>query len=395
MRKVGWCGGGAIAALAVVGCADERDRDPYATTVGVTLTATTGDSTGGASMDPGSEHDSGKLDLPLETSSGPSNDETSGECASVSEESSVGLQPADIIFVLDNSGSMDFEVNAVRANMNAFSSQIFLANIDARVVVLSSLPGDGAGVCIDPPLGSGMCPADDNNPPQFTHLPVRIGSNDGLLHLVQQFPNFAHVMRPHASKHVVIVTDDDSDLAANDFVNMFNALDPANIGFTFHGIVADQDPITSCFPAPAKPCCAISAAPGTVYLTLISQTGGVFGNLCEQNFQPIFDQLAMAVVAGSTLSCEFEIPPPPEGETFDPDKVNVEFDDGTGNILQIGRVDSPAECPNVADGWYYDDPTDPATIVVCPQTCQKIQGFDDAKISIELGCETVIAPPIG
>jgi hypothetical protein len=50
---------------------------------------------------------------------------------------------------------------------------------------------------------------------------------------------------------------------------------------------------------------------------------------------------------------------------------------------------------NVTDGWYYDNPADPQAIVVCPQTCDKIQGFDMAKISIQFGCETVIAPPIG
>jgi hypothetical protein len=397
MRQIGWNRGWALATLAVAGCPDDRETG-FTGPAGVTatLTATAGDTTGGDTNDEaGPGQDSGKLDVPADTSSGPSNDESSGECASVSEESDVGLQPADIIFILDNSGSMDFEANAVQVNMNAFSSQIFLANIDAHVVVLSSLPGNGAGICIDPPLGGGMCPTDDNNPPGFTHLPVSIDSNNGLQILLQEFPNFANVMRPHASKHVVIVTDDNSDLGANDFVTMFNALDPANIGFKFHGIVADANPGFSCLQEPPHPCCVTAAAAGTVYLQLIDQTGGVFGSLCEQTFQPIFDQLAMAVVAGATLSCEFEIPPPPEGETFDANKVNVEFDDGNGNLLEIGRVDSAADCMNVTDGWYYDNPADPQTILVCPQTCEKIQGFDGATISIQFGCETVIAPPIG
>jgi hypothetical protein len=380
--------------LAIAGCGEERDRGPVGTGA-ISFSATAGDTTGGSEdTEPGDSHDSGRLDIGGGSTGLPSNDDTSGECASVSEEADVGLQPADIIFVVDNSGSMGFEANAVQQHMNAFSSQIFLADIDAHVVLLSAYPDSDQGICIDPPLGIGMCPAEDNNPPGYTHVRTHIGSNDGLQQLIAEFPNFAPgLMRQTAAKHVVIVTDDNSDLNANDFVTMFNALDPANIGFKFHGIVADADPVSSCLTG--NPCCAISAAPGTVYLNLINQTAGLFGNLCEQDFQPIFDELAMAVVAGATIACEFAIPPPPEGETFDPDKVNVEFDDGAGNLLEIGRVDSAAECMNVTDGWYYDNPADPQTILVCPQTCDKIQGFEQAKVSIQFGCETVIAPPIG
>ena len=85
------------------------------------------------------------------------------------------------------------------------------------------------------------------------------------------------------------------------------------------------------------------------------------------------------------------IPPPPDGMDFDPDQVNVEFDDGAGGILDIGRVESPAECAGVTDGWYYDDPMAPTRIIVCPQTCTKIQGFDMASISIKFGCATIPA----
>ena len=394
-NRVGVCAG---AMLVLVGCPDERDGDAFASaTVGVTVGVTAGETTGDVvTTGPNESAESGKLDVGAATTTGQSNEESSGECASVSEEADVGLQPADIIFILDNSGSMQVEANAVQTNMNAFSSQIFLADIDARVVVLSSYPGNGEGICIDPPLGIGMCPADDNNPPGFTHVNVTVDSTNGLQLLLDQFPMFAPgVMRANAAKHVVIVTDDNSDLGANDFTTAFNALDPANVGFTFHGIVADANPGFSCFQEPPHPCCLTAAAAGTVYLELINNTGGVFGSLCEQDFQPIFDQVAMSVVAGATLSCEFDIPPPPEGETFDADKVNVEFDDGTGNIIEIGRVDSLADCMNVDDGWYYDNPADPQTILVCPQTCDLIQGFDDATISIQFGCETVIAPPIG
>ena len=72
------------------------------------------------------------------------------------------------------------------------------------------------------------------------------------------------------------------------------------------------------------------------------------------------------VIGGSLLSCEFEIPPPPQGESFDPDEVNVEFSDGIGNVTPIGRVDDEAGCAQVSGGWYYDDLANPTTILMSP-----------------------------
>jgi hypothetical protein len=317
-------------------------------------------------------------------------DDTNGdECAAISETADVGIQPADIIVVVDNSGSMEFEANAVQSNLNAFSSQIFLADIDYRVVLLSALPPDDAGICVNPPLGAGTCPNDDTNLPGYLHVDQGVGSENALEVLLSRWPDYASSMRPGAAKHIVVVSDDNSSLAANDFVTQFMALDPNNAGFKLHGIVADADPVSSCLTGGA--CCAISAAAGTVYMNLINQTGGLFGNLCDQEFQPIFDELATQVIEGATLSCEYAIPAPPDDMEFDPDKVNVEFDDGNGGTLAIGRVDSADECAGVTDGWYYDDPANPTTIYVCSQTCDKIQGFQTASVSIQFGCETIPA----
>jgi hypothetical protein len=118
---------------------------------------------------------------------------------------------------------------------------------------------------------------------------------------------------------------------------------------------------------------------------------GVFGNLCGQEFQPIFDAVAEQVIQGSALACEFSIPPPPDGEEFDPNQVNVEFEDDAGATLPIGYVETMADCGGVADGWYYDDPAAPTSIILCPQTCEKIQGFTMAQISILFGCATMPA----
>ncbi|MCH9680999.1 MAG: hypothetical protein K0V04_06175, partial [Deltaproteobacteria bacterium] len=314
------------------------------------------------------------------------------ECDEVVAMADVGPRDQDIILAIDTSGSMIQEAAFVQTQMNSFSIQISAANIDARIILLAEYPPPfiGAGVCIDPPLGSGGCPTQDSNPPTFLHVPDSdIASSNALTELVAHYPNYSPFVRPTALTHVVVVTDDDSAISAAEFTESFGALSPHLANFIFHGIISSDDPDAAC--AAGTACCTLAASQGTVYQQLIAQTGGVEGNLCDQQFQPVFQAVAAQVIEGASLACSYEIPPPPDGQTFDKDQVNVEFDDGVGGTLAIGRVDDPSLCADVGDGWYYDDPDDPSVINVCPQTCEKIQGFAQARVAIKFGCETVPA----
>lgn len=91
------------------------------------------------------------------------------------------------------------------------------------------------------------------------------------------------------------------------------------------------------------------------------------------------------------LPCQWEIPPPPEGEMLDPDFVNVvlSIEGAAGELL--GRVPSEADCAAVAGGWYYDNPEDPTSILVCPQTCEVVTATANLNVQVQLGCETQIA----
>src|SRR5205814_3309103 len=103
-----------------------------------------------------------------------------GNCAAVAQKAELVERPADIIWVIDNSGSMSSEIAAVRANMNAFAAALQGAGVDARVVLISSDSTGYLGICVDAPLGSGNCP-DDSKPPQFLHVNQVVGSNDELV----------------------------------------------------------------------------------------------------------------------------------------------------------------------------------------------------------------------
>jgi hypothetical protein len=355
--------------LGACGAPDGRSPDDGQSSIGITL-ATSAGTQGDATADESA--DGIKLDTPATDILG--ND----ECAAVTESAELVPLPADIIFVVDNSGSMDFEAAQIQAEMNGFSNQIIASGIDVHVVLISSYPGDGNGICVPAPLGNGNCPDDDNNPPTFLHVDREVGSNDAWASLLETHAQWAQMWREESSKHIVVVTDDSSDMGWMQFEQQFLALDPSYAGYFHHSVVCHSE-------------CPEAADIGTDYITLSMMTAGVASDLCDQDFQAVFDALSTEVIGGTQLACEFEIPPSPDGMEFNPDQVNLEFDDGMGGLLQIGRVDSAQDCPNVVQGWHYDDPVAPQMIVVCPQTCQMMQMSQDGSIAIGFGCATVPA----
>jgi hypothetical protein len=240
--------------------------------------------------------------------------------------------------------------------------------------------GDGQnGICIDPPLGSGTCP-DDSNPPRFLHVPQEVGSNDALNLFVDTYPNWQAQLRANATKTFVVVTDDDASDGPNNSASAFTqavtGLDATLFrAWTFSGIY--------CFSE-----CPDAAAIGSVYVDLVAQTQGVSGDLCLQDFAPVFDALAQSVIGTSSLDCEWDIPPPPAGEILDVDKVNVQYTVSGGAAQPILHVPSSNDC-GAQGGWFYNDAASPTRVRVCPTTCETIQADPGAKIDILFGCETV------
>lgn len=108
--------------------------------------------------------------------------------------------------------------------------------------------------------------------------------------------------------------------------------------------------------------------------------------------ETITETVTETVVEVVALPCEWELPDPPDGETLDPNLVNVILNvDGVPGE-PVGRVTSEAECGGVVSGWHYDDPENPTTISVCPQTCEMVKA-GNVSVQVDLGCETEIAIP--
>ena len=314
-------------------------------------------------------------------------------CQAIAEEATPKLQPADIIFAVDTSGSMGEESSFVRDRINDFSKQISLTGIDVRVFMLAEAllfpcigPACPPGICVDAPLGSGSCP-NDHNPPHYFHPSgTDVYSTDSLSVIIDSWPSWGNVVREDATKYLIIISDDNAAAPyiddAQTFIDTFTALAPSKLsGFTAHGIYCFSD----------QGDCVVK---GQVYEDLVNLTGGIHGDLALQDFQPIFDAVAeQVVIAAAELPCQWDLPDPPEGEELDPALVNVLFTAGDASETDIYKVAGESDCDPDSGGWYYDNEANPATIHLCAASCDLVSGDPQGRIDILFGCSTKLPPP--
>jgi len=100
-------------------------------------------------------------------------------------------------------------------------------------------------------------------------------------------------------------------------------------------------------------------------------------------------QLLMALkqIQANAVACSFAMPVPPNPkDEIDLAQVDVNYTPSNGGLkTKFPEVNSAAAC-TVAGGWYYDNPSKPTTINLCPASCTKVQIDTSAKVDIFLGC---------
>jgi hypothetical protein len=106
----------------------------------------------------------------------------------------------------------------------------------------------------------------------------------------------------------------------------------------------------------------------------------------EQDFLEALDE-----IRGMRLPCEFQIP---KGNGNSPafDQVNVIYSDG-GDQTYLYYWPNEAACDPDTGGWYYDvapSAGTPTKIIACPKSCAEFQASTEGKVSIRLGCATVV-----
>lgn len=101
---------------------------------------------------------------------------------------------------------------------------------------------------------------------------------------------------------------------------------------------------------------------------------------------------ALQNVSNTQLACEYALPAPPDGsEKLDFTRVQVTYTPaGNAATEEIPAVSGSAACANAVNGgWYYDVPTAPTSIEVCPCTCSR---FAAGRVDVRVGCRPAVGP---
>lgn len=99
------------------------------------------------------------------------------------------------------------------------------------------------------------------------------------------------------------------------------------------------------------------------------------------------DQLITTLlnISNSPLACEYEVEPPSSDWVVDPEQVMFTYKPNVGVLQEIPKLASSATCAKSPNGgWYFDNPTNPTKITVCPCTCAN---FGAGSASVVYGCK--------
>ncbi|RYZ08922.1 MAG: VWA domain-containing protein [Myxococcales bacterium] len=117
---------------------------------------------------------------------------------------------------------------------------------------------------------------------------------------------------------------------------------------------------------------------------------GIFVSDGETTEQELIE--ALGAIRGQVLDCDFAVPEPKPGVDVNLGLINVNFTPTSGTPTTLAQVGSESACADQA-GWYYDNPTAPTRIVLCPTSCTTVTADSMAKLDILLGCDTVTEVP--
>jgi hypothetical protein len=139
---------------------------------------------------------------------------------------------------------------------------------------------------------------------------------------------------------------------------------------------------------PSIPTYVIGVGPDLQNLDAIATAGGTK----QAMMVPVSDptqtnaafEAALQAIRTASLSCNLGIPQPPNGETINPNAVNVVLIDGKG---QQTVLPYSADCSN-ANGWHYDNPAAPTAVELCTAACSTARSDAAGKVTLAFGCFT-------
>lgn len=335
-------------------------------------------------------------------------------CAATTVDAQLAKKPIDLIVMVDTSGSMSPASNAVEQNINDnLAGVLEQSGLDYRVIALAGY-GAGAQLCVGPPLGGADCsspPAVPANTERFFHYVKASGSGSILQALIAFYsmpddsgaaPNgFSQWLRADSQKVFLLFSDTESTSNATSVGDAFDAdllaLDPEAFGtpdarkYALHAIIGLKQNTPATAPwLPSDPlvsgvCSGMGddLGSGMAVQQAAILSGGLRFPVCQYGaYDVVFQTIAESVVEQSVLACDIPLPEAPQGETIDPDTVQVDFTPSTSSDpVAFHQVPDPADCE--PDAFFIDGDT----ISLCPEACSAVQGDAMAKLDVRYGCD--------
>lgn len=298
--------------------------------------------------------------------------------------------PVDVLFVVDNSGSMEQEQAKLAANFETFIQYFLNLDLDFQLAVVTTdveNPNESGRFQGTPailkPSTSNLAGAFAANANVGT---AGSGEERGLeaARLALSEPNLsgfnAGFLREDALLAIIIVSDEEDGGSEDDappqpsvaeYVNHFLSLkngDPARVNFS---AIAGDVP-NGCSSVDAE------AAPAIRYAEAVSALSGYFGSICATDFGPILDQLG-ATISGLATGFPTQYQPVVDSITVKVDGVTIPNDPLTGwtwNSTIGGIVFAPPAIPplcSVVEVFYqvadYGGPIQDGNADAAPEQC--------------------------
>lgn len=383
-----------------LGLPDDRDGDGVKDEIEVQI---------GTDPDNPDTDGDGRIDG-VEVQLGSSPSVSDGVCIDETYSADLRTRPVDVIFVLDNSGSMREEIESVEKNINEnFTKIMDEARLDYRVVMLSK-HGEGtpfdSDICVASPLSGTSCapvPAQPALTERFKHYDSEISSGDSFREVLQTYNRpdphgfaphgWSGWLRPDAFKVFIEISDDEPSLPdAASFDQSLLALVPPHFGspgnrnYIWHSVVGiyPKSDVSSPYFAnePLQPLqCSTAEKPGTEYQKLSLVTGGLRYPVCAfENYDAVFRAAAIKTIEDADIDCSLRLPIAPDGKTVLMEKSALQLTDDQGVRRTIRRVEGPANCG--ADNFYATE----TSIELCPALCAVVEGMERGTLSVFTDC---------
>jgi hypothetical protein len=258
-----------------------------------------------------------------------------GPACGLEQQFQAGDSPVDLLFVVDNSGSMAEEQARLSAISADFLDRLATAGLDAQVGVVTTDMDSNPGR-LRSPLGqrwTSFAPGVDYA--TWFAAAVLAGTNgssterglDAALAAVTPPLSTGFnlgFVRPDTDLHVVFLTDEEDYGAVGPLAWTANMLATRAPGHTFqaHGLIGPNP--TGC----------LTADPGTRYDAVIRATLGEQGSVCLADYNAAMDEIATTLLGTSGGSQVFHV-----GAPADPSTILVEVDHPVTGVVVLAPAD--------------------------------------------------------